>query len=264
MTDDPRYSNPQQPGQSVPNQQGAPGYSQSGYQQPYDWRYGSAHQQAHQQPYDPYRSARAGSTAVLPPVNDKPRRKRSRTVALTAGALTIAAVSAGIGGAVASMVHSEDHPAATANTTVLSAPDRSAVPTANVPVGSVEQVAAKVVPSVVKLETKMGRASEEGSGIILSADGLILTNNHVVAAVQGGPPGAPKLPGPLTPAPTKPGAPSADPAAGSPKTLVTFADGRTATFTVVGTDPASDIAVVRAQGVSGLTPITLGSSASRG
>ena len=32
-------------------------------------------------------------------------------------------------------------------------------------------------------------------------------------------------------------------------------------FTVVGTDPASDIAVVRAQGVSGLTPITLGSSA---
>ena len=30
------------------------------------------------------------------------------------------------------------------------------------PVGSVEQVAAKVVPSVVKLETKMGRASEEG------------------------------------------------------------------------------------------------------
>ena len=262
MTDDPRYSNPQQPGQSVPNQQGAPGYSQSGYQQPYDWRYGSAHQQAHQQPYDPYRSARAGSTAVLPPVNDKPRRKRSRTVALTAGALTIAAVSAGIGGAVASMVHSEDHPAATANTTVLSAPDRSAVPTANVPVGSVEQVAAKVVPSVVKLETKMGRASEEGSGIILSADALILTNNHVVAAVQGGPPGAPKLPGPLTPAPTKPGAPSADPAAGSPKTLVTFADGRTATFTVVGTDPASDIAVVRAQGVSGLTPITLGSSAS--
>jgi putative serine protease PepD len=42
---------------------------------------------------------------------------------------------------------------------------------------------------------------------------------------------------------------------------VTFADGSTAPFTVVGTDPASDIAVVRAQGVSGLTPISLGSSA---
>ena len=42
---------------------------------------------------------------------------------------------------------------------------------------------------------------------------------------------------------------------------MTFADGRTAPFTVVGTDPSSDIAVVRAEGVSGLTPITLGSSA---
>ena len=53
------------------------------------------------------------------------------------------------------------------------------------PPGSVEQVAAKVVPSVVMLETDMGRQSEEGSGIILSADGLIMTNNHVVAAAAG-------------------------------------------------------------------------------
>lgn len=50
------------------------------------------------------------------------------------------------------------------------------------PPGSVEQVAAKVVPSVVMLETDLGRQSEEGSGIILSAEGLILTNNHVIAA----------------------------------------------------------------------------------
>jgi len=41
---------------------------------------------------------------------------------------------------------------------------------------------------------------------------------------------------------------------------VTFADGRTTPFSVVGTDPDDDIAVVRAQGVSGLTPIALGSS----
>ena len=54
------------------------------------------------------------------------------------------------------------------------------------PPGSVEQVAAKVVPSVVKLETELGRQSEEGSGVILSADGLILTNNHVVAAASVG------------------------------------------------------------------------------
>ena len=106
------------------------------------------------------------------------------------------------------------------------------MPAASLPAGSVEQVAAKVVPSVVKLETDMGRASEEGSGIILSPDGLILTNNHVVSAAKDG-----------------------------AQTTVTFADGRTAPFTVVGTDPSSDIAVVKVQGVSDLTPITLGSSA---
>jgi putative serine protease PepD len=257
MTDDPRYPNPQQSGPGVPNQQAGQGYS--GYQQPYDWRYGTPQQRTPQQPYDPYRGAHPGNTAVLPPISDKPRRKRSRAVALTAGALTIAAVSAGIGGVVASMVRSEDRPISSVNSpAVASGPDRSAVPTANAPVGSVEQVAAKVVPSVVKLETKMGRASEEGSGIILSADGLILTNSHVVSAMQGA---GPKSPGPLAPAPTKPGGPPADSAAGGPKTLVTFADGRTAPFTVIGADPSTDIAVVRAQGVSGLTPITLGSSA---
>jgi putative serine protease PepD len=41
---------------------------------------------------------------------------------------------------------------------------------------------------------------------------------------------------------------------------VTFSDGRTAPFTVVGADPTSDIAVIRVQGVSGLTPIAMGSS----
>lgn len=116
------------------------------------------------------------------------------------------------------------------------------MPAANVPGGSVEQVAAKVVPSVVMLETDLGRQSEEGSGIILSPEGLILTNNHVVAAAA------------------KAGRDNAPPDAG-PKTTVTFSDGRTAPFSVVGADPTTDIAVVRVQGVSGLSPITLGSSA---
>ena len=44
------------------------------------------------------------------------------------------------------------------------------------------------------------------------------------------------------------------------KATVTLSDGRTAPFSVVGADPSSDIAVVRAQGLSGLTPIALGSS----
>ncbi len=266
MTDDPRYSPSQQSGRGVPNQQAGAGYtqagytqgdyqSQGGYQQSYDWRYASAQRPASQQSWDPYRAAQAGGTAVLPPVAGAPARKRSRPVALTVGALAIAAVSAGMGGMVAVMSQPQSGPTTTIAT---AAPNGRTVPTANVPVGSVEQVAAKVVPSVVKLETKMGRASEEGSGIVLSEDGLILTNSHVVSVAQDGASGTPGLPG-------LPGAPGKGGRGGVPAksttSTVTFADGRTAPFTVVGADPSSDIAVVRAEGVSGLTPIALGSSA---
>jgi putative serine protease PepD len=154
----------------------------------------------------------------------------------------VAIVSAGIGGGVA-LLAQPDRPAATSSANGAA----PGVPVASLPAGSVEQVAAKVVPSVVKLEVDLGRQSEEGSGIILSSDGLILTNNHVVTAAQGGPAG--------------PGGPAAQGGQGAAQTKVTFADGRSAPFTVVGTDPSSDIAVVRADGVSGLTPITIGSSA---
>src|SRR6185437_15798807 len=169
-------------------------------------------------------------------------RKRSRAGALTAGAVALAIVSAGIGGGVAILVQ-PDRPAASSSVTGLA----PSVPAASLPAGTVEQVAAKVVPSVVKLEVDLGRQSEEGSGIILSADGLIMTNNHVIAAAN---PKAP--PGPGGPPPG---------GGGAPKTTVTFSDGRTAPFTVVGADPTSDIAVVRVSGVSGLTPIAMGSSA---
>jgi putative serine protease PepD len=100
----------------------------------------------------------------------------------------------------------------------------------------VEEVAAKVMPSVVKLQIDTGNSSGEGSGIVLTSDGLILTNNHVVSE-------------------------AASRSGRGARATVSFSDGQTVPFEVVGTDPAGDIAVVRAQGVSGLTPITIGSSA---
>lgn len=250
MTNDPRYSsNPQQgrqsgyagqvpPGPAGPTRSGA--YEQRGGTG-WDWRYATEQQrQAFRTPYDPYQGAPMPTGPAqyprpgMPPAPQAAPRKRSRASALTAGALAIAIVSAGVGGGVALLVH-PDH-----NMTGYSATGAApSVPAASVPSGSVEAVATKVVPSVVKLEVNQGRASEEGSGVILSNDGLILTNNHVVATAAGTPEGR----------------------AGTPQTKVTFADGKTTSFTVVGADPSSDIAVVRAQNVSGLTPITVGSSA---
>jgi putative serine protease PepD len=102
---------------------------------------------------------------------------------------------------------------------------------------SVEEIATKVLPSVVTLTTELASGElHEGSGIILTSDGLIMTNDHVVAAA---------------------GDASQEPAT----SLVTLNDGRTAPFSIVATDTTSDIAVVRAEEVSGLTPISFGSSA---
>ena len=209
--------------------------------------------------YGAFGAGQAGPPAGSPPPPQlRAPRKRSRAGALAVGALAIAVVSAGIGGAAASVIEHNGQLAATADG-VLSGGAAPSVPAGNAPVGNVEQVAAKVVPSVVMLETDLGRQSEEGSGIVLSSDGLILTNNHVVATAAN--PGHAPAPHPGSDDGGGGREPDSNPPGGPPKTTVTFSDGRTADFTVVGADPTTDIAVVRVQGVSGLTPISLGSSA---
>jgi putative serine protease PepD len=180
-------------------------------------------------------------TAPIPRV----RPKKSRRGAVVAGVVAAAMVGGGIGTATM-LANERANDATTIKAPVAQAP-AAPHPAAKAPAGSVEQVAAKVMPSVVKLQIDMGGQGDTGSGIVLSADGLILTNNHVVAPAAGEDEGA---------QPT-----SADSNAGGGATkTVTFANGQTAPFTVVGTDPAGDLAIVRAQGVSGLTPITMGSS----
>ena len=179
-------------------------------------------------------------------------RKRSRVGVVIGAAAAIAVVSAGAGAVALTSQHDRSAAGGLANA-LATAPSKlpTAPSSASLPVGSVEQVAAKVVPSVVKLQIDMGQQSEEGSGVILDADGLILTNNHVVAALNSAPTG-----GAVQVAPSG----QEVPGPASMRATVTLADGRTAPFSVVGADPSSDIAVVRAQGVSGLTPIALGSS----
>jgi putative serine protease PepD len=140
-------------------------------------------------------------------------------------------VSAALGAAVALLLH----PPAVAGQSLI--PEYvSPKSGASMGASSVEQVVAKVLPSVVTLQSSLGDEFEQGSGIILTPDGLIMTNSHIVAA---------DLDGRL----------------GSTSTMVTFSDGRKAPFSVVAADRRSDVAVVRVQGVSGLTPISSGTSA---
>jgi putative serine protease PepD len=144
--------------------------------------------------------------------------------------LTLVMLCALIGAATALLVH----PLADGtNLSLRSSPGQRGV---NLPPSPVEGAAAQVLPSVVTLQSAVGGESDTGSGIILTPGGLIMTNSHVVAAMAKVPPE-------------------------SVSALVRFDDGRTAAFSVVATDPKSDIAIVRAQGISGLTPISFGSSA---
>jgi putative serine protease PepD len=154
-----------------------------------------------------------------------PRRWPRR---LAGGALIAALVAGGgtAGGLVADRyVGSRD---AAATTTVQTAP-RSSLSSAAVTNGNeLAAVAAKVSPSVVTITTAGQNEEALGSGVILTADGLILTNNHVIAT-RG-------------------------------TTTVTLSTGKTVPAEVVATDATHDLALVRASNVSGLTPVTFGSS----
>ena len=100
------------------------------------------------------------------------------------------------------------------------------------PDGAIEQVAAAVLPSVVQLQVSNEVTGGSGTGIILSPDGLILTNHHVVAV-----------------------------AGDNGNITVSFSDGNRANANLIDSDPATDIALIQAENVTGLKPATLGTSA---
>ncbi|WP_344306103.1 S1C family serine protease [Fodinicola feengrottensis] len=102
------------------------------------------------------------------------------------------------------------------------------------PTQQISKVAAAISPSVVSIKVTTSSGGDEGSGMVVTPDGNIVTNNHVVAAAANGG-------GTLT---------------------VTLANGKTVPATIVGTDPTTDIAVVKATGVSGLTPVSFVNSSS--
>lgn len=247
-------------------------WSPSGYYQPYP---SSETGQTYHQPYGP--RPEMGQPFGAPAGQRGSRQRKAPRAGFVLAGTAAVAMAAGAATAVAVVGHS-GHPNAPAPAPVVAGKSAPATgqQTAVTAPGSVEQVSAKVLPSVVKIQIDSGRQSEEGSGIILSSDGLILTNNHVVAAVAGGagnpmagaPDGQiPGLPRGLFPDGQLPGGsedgPTDRPSArgtSEVKATVTLSDGRTAPFTVVGADPADDIAVIRVQNLSGLTPISIGSS----
>ncbi|QZY28578.1 S1C family serine protease [Nocardioides coralli] len=169
-------------------------------------------------------------TESLESPGQRPRGSRRFAAGMLAASLVVGGL-AGFGGAAAWEAW-QDEPAPLGSTT------SPTVPTADAddepaPEGSVESVAARVLPSVVQIEVQGAGGSGSGSGIVLSEDGTILTNQHVVEVAEDG-----------------------------GQIVVNFDDGSEAEASIVGTDRLTDTAVIQAEDVEGLTPATIGRSGS--
>jgi len=166
-----------------------------------------------------------------PPPAAPPEPPRRRGVGLVLVAVLLAGLLGGVVGAVgyATLADDDSEPSG-ASTSTSDTLARDTTSSDAAPERSVQEVAAEVLPSVVKIDVVTEEGVGSGSGVILSTDGEILTNNHVVE-------------------------PATDEGL-----IVAFDDGTTAPATVVGTDPLLDLAVIRAEGVSDLPTATLGSS----
>jgi putative serine protease PepD len=92
-------------------------------------------------------------------------------------------------------------------------------------------VADRALPSVVTVRASNARMGGSGSGVVIRSGGYILTNNHVISVAAGG--------GMLS---------------------ILRGDGEPTDATIVGRDPLTDLAVIKADAASDLPPISLGES----
>lgn len=110
-----------------------------------------------------------------------------------------------------------------------SAEAASPVPSASL--FSPAQIVAKINPTVVNLTVRLGNSNngKAGTGIVLSADGIVLTSNHVISG-------------------------------GTQISAFDVGNGRTFTANVLGFDRSHDIALLKLRGASNLKKITVAKS----
>lgn len=175
-------------------------------------------------------SAPAGAAPVSQTATSQTATKSTRPVGLMVGALAVGAILGGATGAgvAAVAVSNSSH----SQSTVASTPQNIAVNNKD-NVTTTTAVAAKAGPSVVTISVTAPGESGTGSGVVLTSDGYVLTNTHVVTL---------------------------DGNSASGTIEVTTSDGKLYKATVVGTDPIVDLAVIKLTDASGLPPIEFGDS----
>jgi S1-C subfamily serine protease len=178
----------------------------------------------------------AGEMSV-PPVPPRPRRarRRSRAAGLAVGAAVVA-LTAGTAGGVAGHAWFDDEPATVAVPTAVASAARAADTLSGSDL-DIAGVLARVEPAVVSIRTEVTlrqgpyeqRGQAAGTGIVLTSDGEVLTNAHVVD--------------------------------GATAIEVTLAGtNKTYTADLVAADSSEDLALLQLRNASGLTAATLGDS----
>ncbi|GAA1887434.1 hypothetical protein GCM10009687_64880 [Asanoa iriomotensis] len=186
---------------------------------------------------DPWRDPHAPAAVVLQPGPtgaaepepvvdpDAPRPPGNRSVLLVA---VVSALLAGLlGGSLGYAFAARNGVGGSG--TVLGGNGATPPAAANRPPDSLAGVAARLLPSVVTVRVASSSGTSLGSGFVVSADGYVVTNDHVV---EGG---------------------------GTQTFTAVFSDGSTASAKLVGQDPESDIAVIKLAR-TGLTPVEFGDS----
>jgi S1-C subfamily serine protease len=164
------------------------------------------------------------TTPAAPPASPpSPPPKRFRRGLLVAVAALTVAGGAGSGALAAALVAHAAPPAAVTAGTATTVQSTSTSP------ATAESVYKQVSAGVVTITSNVGNGQAIGSGIVLDSSGDILTNAHVIA--------------------------------GARQMQVTLSNGQTVTATLVGSNSAADLAVIRVSvPASSLHPVTLGNS----
>ena len=168
----------------------------------------------------------AGGPGLPPPGPAAPAHRPGRLRIGIAGLVAGALIGGGAGAGVVALVDQDSGstpPAAAAQNVVIKNPESATTATA---------AAAKAAPSVVTVYVANSASAGSGSGVVLTDDGYVLTNNHVVT-LEG---------------------------SGTGAVQVRTSDGTLYDASVVGTDPSSDLAVIKLDGANGLTPATFANS----
>ncbi|WP_405490540.1 S1C family serine protease [Streptomyces sp. NBC_00096] len=157
--------------------------------------------------------------APTAPAAPQGHARAKRPVALLAAvALAAAVIGGGTAAAVQQMLNKSNGAGTGVNGSTISQSNS----------GTVSGVAENVSPSVVRIDTRTASGQGTGSGIVITADGEIVTNNHVVD--------------------------------GASQVQVTMSDGKKYNAKIVGTDPDKDLALIKLEGASGLKAASLGNS----